>query len=144
VPGGLTRRHPFRVRREGCRRNPEGALVRSFMRRRALRRLPWSGARSLLIAGAVGLLAGLVAHQLGAVLVVLSLLLVAVALLLTLTVIGAIVGIPLLFVAALGIVLGAATAGGALPAVLLGLLVAVIVHARLRRRDRRPLSSPAP
>lgn len=97
--------------------------------------------RSLLIAGAVGVLAGLVAHQLGALLVVLSLLLVVVALLLTLTVIGAIVGIPLLLLAAAGIALGAATAGGALPAVLFGLLVAVIVYTRLTRREHRTLSS---
>lgn len=101
------------------------------------------GMRPLLIATALGVLAGLVAHQLGAMLIVASLLLVIVALLLTLTVIGAIIGIPLLFIAAVGIFLGAATAGGALPAILLGLLVAVVLYSRLSRREQRTLSNSA-
>ena len=88
------------------------------------------------------MLVGLVAHQLGTALVVLSLILVVGALLLTLTVIGAVVGIPLLVLGAVGVAFGAAAAGGPVYAVLLGLLVAFVVYSRLRRREQRDLSRP--
>jgi len=91
--------------------------------------------RSLLIAGAAGLLVGLLAHQLGMALVVLGLVLVVVAALLTLTVIGAVVGIPLLLVGAVGIAFGVASASGAVPALLLGTLVGLVVYLRLRSRE---------
>lgn len=91
--------------------------------------------RSLLVAGVAGLLTGLLAHQLGTALVVLGLVLVVVAALLTLTVIGAVVGIPLLLVGAVGIAFGVASASGVLPALLLGTLVGLVVYLRLRSRE---------
>jgi hypothetical protein len=92
------------------------------------------------IATAVGLLAGLLAHQLGIAIVLLGLGLVVVAALLTMTVIGAVIGIPLLFVGAVGIVFGAASANGALPATLLGVVVGLVTYLRLSSRDERAVA----
>jgi hypothetical protein len=95
--------------------------------------------RSVLIAGVAGLLAGLMAHELGLLLIVFGLVVVVLGLLLTLTAIGAVVGVPLLFLGILEIALGAVSAHGTAPAVVLGCLVGVGVYAYLQRRERRPV-----
>jgi hypothetical protein len=94
------------------------------------------------IAGVAGLFAGLLAHQVGTLLILLGLVLVVAAVLLSLTVIGAVIGIPLLVVAGVGIALGVAAAGGTVPSLLLGVVVGLAVYLHLRRRDDRAISSP--
>src|SRR5262249_34347198 len=93
--------------------------------------------RSLLVAAAVGVLMGLLAHELAVLLFMLGFVVVLAGLLLTLTAVGAVIGIPLMLVGAVEIVLGASSGDGAGPALVLGFLAALATYAHLRRRERR-------
>lgn len=93
--------------------------------------------RPLLIAGVSGLVVAVAAHAVGALLIALSLVVVLVGLLLTMTAIGAVIGIPLLFLGAMVMVLGAAGLGGGGWALLLGLLAGLAVYGLVRRGERR-------
>jgi hypothetical protein len=95
--------------------------------------------RSLVIAGAVGLLVGLLAHAVGVLLIVLGLSLIVVGVVLTLTAIGAVIGIPLGFLGALAMLLGAFGAHGTGAAVVLGTITGLVTYLRLERREARPI-----
>jgi hypothetical protein len=76
--------------------------------------------RSALVAAVVGVLVALSAHALGTMVLVFGIIVVVVGVLLTLTAIGAILGIPLIFV---GVgVFGALSAHGTVAALVLGSL----------------------
>jgi len=89
------------------------------------------------IAAGVGLLVGLLAHQLAVLALVLGFVLVIVGVLLTLTALGAVIGIPLMLLGAAEIALGALATGGAGPAIVLGGLVGLVTYSLLRRREER-------
>jgi uncharacterized membrane protein len=72
-------------------------------------------------------------------LIVFGLAVVVLGLLLTLTAIGAVIGIPLLFVGTVDIALGAVSAHGSGPALVLGGLTGLAVYAYLQRREGRAL-----
>jgi len=92
--------------------------------------------RTVAIAVVSGVLVGLLAHEVGTLVIVLSLFVILIGLLLTMTAIGAVIGIPLMFLGALGAVVGAAS-GGTGAAVLMGLIAGLTVFAVTRRRERR-------
>jgi hypothetical protein len=91
--------------------------------------------KSLVYAGAVGVLVGLLAHTLGVVLIAFGLTLVVVGILLTLTAIGAVIGIPLGLFGGVAILFGVFGASGTVPAVVLGILAGLLVYTRLERRQ---------
>lgn len=93
--------------------------------------------RSVLIAAVGGGLVALAAHQVGALLIALSLLLVLVGLLFTMTAIGAVIGIPLMFIGTLVFALGFASLGGTGSALMLGLIAGLAIYALVRRHERR-------
>jgi hypothetical protein len=91
----------------------------------------------VLIGAAAGAVVAVAAHEVGALLIALSLVVVLVGLLFTLTAIGAVIGIPLMFAGALGVALGAASLGGTGSALVLGLIAGLLIYAVVRRRERR-------
>lgn len=95
--------------------------------------------RTFVVAAAVGLLVGLLAHVLGVLLIVLGVLLVGFGVLLTLTAIGAVIGIPLGFLGAFAIFLGAFGVHGTAAAVILGTAAGLVTYLRLERREARPI-----
>jgi hypothetical protein len=97
------------------------------------------GVRAFVIAAAVGLLVGLLAHVLGVLLIVLGVLLVGIGVLLTLTAIGAVIGIPLGFLGGFAILLGAFGVHGTAAAVVLGTIAGLVAYLRLERREARPI-----
>jgi hypothetical protein len=93
--------------------------------------------RSALVAAVVGVLVALSAHVLGTMMLVFGIVLVLVGILLTLTAIGAILGIPLIFLGVVFGVFGAITAHGILAALALGSLVGLGVYLQMGRRKVR-------
>jgi len=76
---------------------------------------------------------------LAAALIVLGLLLVGFGILLTLTAIGAVIGVPLGFLGAVAMLLGAFGAHGTGTAVVLGTIAGLVTYLRLEHREARPI-----
>jgi hypothetical protein len=87
---------------------------------------------------ASGVFVVLAAHLVGMLLIVFSLALVLMGVLLTMTVIGAVIGIPLVFLGALTLAFGAAGLGGGSSALVLGVVAGLVVFAVARRSERHP------
>jgi hypothetical protein len=95
--------------------------------------------RSVVIAAALGLLVGLLAHTLGVLLLVFGVTLVVAGLVLTMTAIGAIIGIPLGFLGALAVAFGLVGTGGTTASIVLGTVAGLATFQRLERRQTRTI-----
>jgi hypothetical protein len=96
--------------------------------------------RPLAPAFVVGALVALFTYLFGPALLVFGLVVGVVGLVLCFTLIGAIIGIPLLLLGIVGVVLGAAGTGGLGSALLFGALVGGAVYLVERRRESRALA----
>jgi hypothetical protein len=93
--------------------------------------------RAALVAAIVGVLVALSAHVLGTMLLVFGILLVLVGIVLTLTAIGAVLGLPLIFLGVVVGVFGAVSAHGIVAALVLGSLAGLSVYLQMGKRKAR-------